>query len=182
MSPGPAVFLDRDGVVNRRLPGDWVESPARLEILPGALDAMARLTRAGHRLVIVTNQSGIGRGRLTLAQVETVHAHLRARVEERGGKIDAIYVCPHAPNDGCRCRKPGTLLLERAARDLELDLTLATMIGDSPSDIGAARAAGFARALRVIDPLEPYPDSAPRADAHFESLASAVDWFLSHPH
>ncbi|MBK7975976.1 MAG: HAD family hydrolase [Deltaproteobacteria bacterium] len=177
---GP-VFLDRDGVINRRRVGDWVRTPEQLELLPGALDAIARLTRAGRSPVVVTNQSGIGRGTMTRADVDQVNAYLTARVERAGGRLRGILVCPHAPNDACACRKPGIAMFEQAATAWGLDLTRATMIGDAASDVEAARRAGFANALLVTDPVEPYPASAPAPDREFASLAEAVDWLLSKP-
>ncbi len=174
-----AVFLDRDGVINRRRVGDWVRRPEELEPLPGALAAIARLTAHGAIPVVVTNQSGIGRGIMTAADVERVHAHLRELVTRAGGTLRAIYVCPHAPGDGCTCRKPGLALFERASHELGFDLGTATMIGDAPSDIAAARAGSFAHALLVTDPVDGYPSDAPPPDRAFDSLADAVDYLLT---
>ncbi len=174
-----AVFLDRDGVINRRRVGDWVRRPEELEPLPGALAAIARLTSHGASPVVVTNQSGIGRGVMTAAEVERVHAHLRDLVARAGGILRAIYVCPHAPDAGCTCRKPGLALFERAARELSLDLSTAAMVGDAPSDIAAARAGGFARALLVTDPVDGYPSDAPPPDRAFASLSDAVEYLLT---
>ncbi len=178
MMRGP-VFLDRDGVINRRRVGDWVRRPEQLEPLPGALAAIARLTAHGLTPVVVTNQSGIGRGVMSWADLESVHAHLRDLVARAGGEIRAIYVCPHAPNEGCACRKPGLALFERAATELGLDLRAATMIGDAASDIAAARAGSFARALLVTDPVDGYPRDAPAPDREFVSLADAVEYVLA---
>lgn len=175
------VFVDRDGVINRRRIGDWVRTPEQLEILPGALEAIARLSRAGSYPIVLTNQSGVGRGVMTLADVERVHAHLSGLVERAGGRLRGILVCPHAPSDGCPCRKPGTALFERAAATWNLDLTQAVMIGDAATDIEAARRAKLAKALLVLDPVEGYPASAPAPDEQFASLADAVDWLLSAP-
>lgn len=175
---GP-VFLDRDGVINRRRVGDWVRSPEQLELLPGALEAIVRLTRAGRNAVVVTNQSAVGRGLMTLAEVDRVNAHLTRCIEEAGGQLLGILVCPHAPCDGCACRKPGVALFEEAAATWGLDLGEATMIGDAASDIEAARRAGLATALLITDPVEGYPEGAPLPDGRFESLAGAIDWLLS---
>lgn len=176
--PG-AVFLDRDGVINRRRVGDWVRTPEQLEILPGALEAIARLSRAERSPIVITNQSGIGRGQMTLADVERVNAHLTRIVAEAGGRLRGILVCPHAPTDGCACRKPGVALFEQAAAAWGLDLSKAAMIGDAASDIEAARRAGLAKALLVTDPVAGYPGSAPAPDAEFDSLEHAVNWLLS---
>lgn len=173
------VFLDRDGVINRRRIADWVRSPEQLELLPGALEAIARLSRAGWRTVVVTNQSAVGRGLMTSEDVDRVNAHLVACVERAGGRLLGILVCPHAPTDGCACRKPGVALFERAVTTWGIELSDAVMIGDAASDIEAARRAGVGIALLIPDPVEGYPDDAPRPDGQFPSLADAVDWLLA---
>src|SRR5690348_6483614 len=99
------VFLDRDGVLNRRVDGDYVRSTRQLEVLPGVAEAVRDLSERVGRVVVVTNQRGIGRGLMTWADVESVHAELNRQVGHAGGEIDAFYICPHTVEDKCRCRK-----------------------------------------------------------------------------
>jgi histidinol-phosphate phosphatase family protein len=134
------VFLDRDGTL--------VEDPGylhRLEdyvLLPGVVEALASLQRAGYRLAVVTNQSGIGRGLFDAAAFETIQERLRDDLARGGVELDASYFCPHLPDAGCRCRKPATELLERAVRELGADLHTSWVIGDKPSDMQLAQNAG----------------------------------------
>ncbi|MBL9018721.1 MAG: HAD family hydrolase [Myxococcales bacterium] len=139
-----ALFLDRDGtlIVDTGYPRD----PALVEPLPGAIDALRALQRSW-KLVIISNQSGIGRGLIAQAEADAVHARV-IEVFARGGVTFAgAYYCPHAPDAGCRCRKPAPGLLEDAARDLGLDLAACALIGDKPSDLAAGRAAGCEHVL-----------------------------------
>ena len=138
--PRAAAFLDRDGtlVVER----EYLDDPGGLELLPGAAAALQSLRAAGFALVVVSNQSGVGRGMFGAARVHEVMAALRVALRARGVELDAIYFCPHRPDDGCACRKPGTALLERAAADLQLSLPASVMIGDKRIDAEAGQRAG----------------------------------------
>jgi D-glycero-D-manno-heptose 1,7-bisphosphate phosphatase len=155
--PRPALFLDRDGVLNRHIVDGYVIEPGDFEPIDFALEAAAAAQTAGAALVVVTNQGSIGKKRATEAQVMVIHGLLLAALGARGIAIDAIYVCPHHPQSAdpsqrdCDCRKPKPGLILAAARDLNLDLASSMLIGDQPSDIAAARAAGIAhdRALLV---------------------------------
>ena len=135
------VFLDRDGVLNEDSP-DFIKSVDEWKPIPGSLEAAAQLSREGFALVVVTNQSGVGRGLLTRATLESIHRVLEDRLEALGGSLSGIYFCPHMPDDGCRCRKPGVELFERAARDLGLRLEDSVFVGDRSSDVEAARRVG----------------------------------------
>jgi D-glycero-D-manno-heptose 1,7-bisphosphate phosphatase len=137
----PAVFLDRDGVINRRRL-DHVKSWSEFEFLPTALDALRALRDEGTTAVVVTNQSAIGRGLMTFAELDRIHQRMLDEVRAIGGDIAAVYSCPHIPDAGCGCRKPAIGLLELAADDLRLSLRDSVLVGDSDSDIGAARSAG----------------------------------------
>ena len=143
----PAIFLDRDGVIieNR---ADYVKSVAEVQFIPGALAALARAARWPVAIVVITNQSAIGRGLVTMATADAINAHVRQQVEAAGGRLDGIFVCPHLPNQGCDCRKPGPGLLRQAAKALNLDLSASVMIGDAVSDVLAGHAAGT-RAMLV---------------------------------
>jgi histidinol-phosphate phosphatase family protein len=134
--PPEAVLLDRDGTLVADVP--YNGDPSRVVPLPGARNALDRLRARGVGLALVSNQSGIGRGLITLEQVEAVNR----RVEELLGPVGPAFVCPHAPGRGCRCRKPGPELVERAAAALGVPLDRCALIGDTGADVGAALAAG----------------------------------------
>jgi D-glycero-D-manno-heptose 1,7-bisphosphate phosphatase len=136
-----AVFLDRDGVINENR-DDYVKCWDEVHFLPGVFAALARLARAPFRIVLVTNQSPIGRGILTRQEVEAINRRLVAEVSVHGGRVDGVYTCPHHPDEGCDCRKPRPGLLLQAARDLDLDLSRSYLVGDAASDVEAALAAG----------------------------------------
>lgn len=144
----PAVFLDRDGVINENRAA-YVRSWADVVIYPQALAALARLKAAGWPVVIVTNQSMVGRGLVSRAAAEGINRQLVAAIANNGGQIDRVYMCPHAPEANCDCRKPQPGLLLQAAEELALDLKRSIMVGDALSDIGAARAAGVGWAALV---------------------------------
>lgn len=137
----PALFLDRDGVLNVE-GGDYVTHPDGLSILPDALEAVAEATRLGWRIFVFTNQSGVGKGILTREALDAVHARLRAEVLATGGRLEAIYACIHHPDEGCECRKPKPGMLLQAAQEHGISLAESFAVGDSPRDIAAARAAG----------------------------------------
>ena len=136
-----AVFLDRDGTINVER-ADYVKRIEELVLLTGALDAIRDLSSFEIPILLVTNQSVIGRGIATPAQIAEIHEHLRAQVRRAGGRIDAVYLCPHRPEEGCACRKPKPGLLLAAAVDFQLDLSRCMFVGDSVTDLEAARAAG----------------------------------------
>lgn len=139
----PAIFLDRDGTLNRRMPlGAYVRSWAEWEWLPGARQAIRALCDAGYRIILVTNQAGIARNELTHDALDDIHARLRADVQAVGGCITDILVCPHGWNEGCSCRKPAPGMLLEAQRRHHLDLSRTPLIGDDDRDGAAAAAAG----------------------------------------
>lgn len=135
------VLLDRDGVINRDS-DEFIKSPEQWLPIEGSLEAIALLNAHGYQVIVVTNQSGVSRGLLDEAMLEKIHAKMRRLVSEKGGKIDAIYFCPHGPDDGCNCRKPKPGLLKAFASDFHADLTTVTVIGDSLRDLQAAEAVG----------------------------------------
>jgi D-glycero-D-manno-heptose 1,7-bisphosphate phosphatase len=137
----PIVLLDRDGVVNED-DGDYVTSIDAWRPIPGSLEAIARLTRAGFDVVVVTNQSAIGRGLIDEPTLEAIHAEMRAAVAARGGRLAGVLHCPHHPADGCACRKPGTALIRQAETLLGRPVRGAPFVGDKWSDVLAARRAG----------------------------------------
>jgi D-glycero-D-manno-heptose 1,7-bisphosphate phosphatase len=141
MSGAQGLLLDRDGVIieNR---SDYIRTWDDVAALPGSLEALARVSPMSLKIVIVTNQSAIGRGLLTLAEAQEINRRLVERIDTAGGRIDRIFLCPHHPNDGCNCRKPRPGLFVQAAAELDLDLAHSVMVGDTLGDLQAAHAAG----------------------------------------
>jgi len=137
----PAVFVDRDGVINQNRP-DYVKSWGEVVFLPRVFEAWRRLSRTAYRVAIVTNQSAVGRGIITLATANEINRRLIESIRQRGGRVDGVYLCPHHPNAGCDCRKPRPGLLRQAAADLDIDLARSYLVGDARSDLEAAQAAG----------------------------------------
>lgn len=127
-----AAFLDRDGTLIKDVP--YLNDPEKIEILPGVVDALKNLTARGYLLIIVTNQSGIGRGLITKQQYQAVTDRLLDLLVMQGVYITGVYHCPHRPEIDCACRKPKTKLFQRAADDFMLDLTKSVMFGDQMSD------------------------------------------------
>lgn len=145
-----AALLDRDGVLNVRLPGDtYVTCPEELELLPHAGELARALHERGYLLVVVTNQRGVARGFMDAAALEAVHAKLARELAAAGAPLAGIYACPHDRDAGCRCRKPLPGLIEQAAAELGLDLARSVLIGDSERDITAGVAAGVGANLLV---------------------------------
>ena len=178
---GVTVFLDRDGTLNRDT--DYVKSPAALQLLPGAMEAVARLNRAGATVVLVTNQSGIARGLLTVDDLKAVHTCLLDALQAAGGALDAIYFCPHHPDEGCACRKPGTGMVERAVADLGVDLSRAYLVGDQLKDMELARTVGARSILVTTGPkaeaaLALLTAEGRPPDRIATGLPEAVDWIL----
>ncbi|HXC67511.1 MAG TPA: lipopolysaccharide heptosyltransferase II [Nitrospiraceae bacterium] len=179
---GVTVFLDRDGTLNYD-PG-YLKIAADLKLLPGVGPALARMKRAGARLVVVTNQSGVGRGMITLKDLEAIHARLQGLLEQEQAELDAIYFCPHHPNDGCHCRKPNAGMVERAVSELQLDLRRSYMIGDRARDIQLAQRVG-AKAILITSgsvdqqALDRLKAEQVMPDTVVKSMAEAVDWVLA---
>jgi heptosyltransferase-2 len=175
------VFLDRDGTVN--LDTGYIKSPEELVLLPGVVEAVARLNRAGARVVLVTNQSAIARGFMSTDQLKTIHAVLMARLEVGGARFDALYYCPHHPDDGCACRKPRPAMVHRAVADLGLDLSRAYVVGDQPCDIELAWEVG-ARSVLVLsgqtrhDAVEALERNGTAPHYIVEGLPEAVAWIV----
>lgn len=142
------VFLDRDGVINRDSEA-YVKNWSEFSFLPNSLEALRRLHENDCRCVVVTNQSAIGRGIATRADVERIHRKMSERVAEAGGRIEDIFYCPHVPADGCRCRKPEPGLVLRACRRLGIEPAASAMVGDSARDIECALRAGCGATVLV---------------------------------
>ena len=144
----PALFLDRDGVIieNR---SNYVRNWTQVKILPKALLALAKVSTSSYKIVLITNQSGIGRGFIPLETALEINERLIEIIGQAGGRIDRVYMCPHKPSDRCNCRKPKPGMILQAARDLDLDLENSVLIGDALTDIQAGRSAGVGRVALV---------------------------------
>lgn len=135
------LILDRDGVINQDS-DDYIKSVAEWLPLPGAVEAIAALSKAGWTIAVATNQSGLARGYFDLATLEAMHAELQRLVGERGGRVDAIHYCPHGPDDDCTCRKPLPGMIEAIGRQFDADLRGVWLVGDSLRDLEAGLAVG----------------------------------------
>jgi len=176
-----ALFVDRDGTLVREV--GYLDDPDGLELLPGVAAALREARAAGHPVVVVSNQAGVGRGYFTLARAHAVMAALRHRLRAEGVELDAIYLCPHAPDAGCACRKPGIALLRRAAEDQRLDLRRSMMVGDKRIDSATGQAAGGTGVLVRTGygrEEEMNASSGRDPDRVFDDLGAAVAWFLTH--
>lgn len=142
------VVLDRDGTINHDSDA-YIKSPAEWKPIKGSLEAIARLTQAGYRIVVATNQSGISRGLFDMATLNAIHDAMQRAVHQAGGRIDAIFFCPHADEAGCACRKPRPGMLLEAGRRLNVPLEGVPVVGDALRDLQAAAAAG-ARPVLVL--------------------------------
>lgn len=176
-----AVFLDRDGTIN--VDTHYLRDSEDVRLIPGAAEAIARLNAEGIPVIVVSNQSGIGRGLVTQAEYDAVRARIDELLALSGAHIDATYICPHAPApDGtapCECRKPGTLLFRIAASERAIDLSRSTLIGDRWRDVAPALELG-ARGILVPSP-DTSAEDVERARAQLQvadTLAEAVDCVL----
>lgn len=174
-----AAFLDRDGVINRD--HGYVCRWEDFEFVPGAVEALCALKRAGFVLVVVTNQSGIARGFYTEAQYQELTISMKHALAKAGAEVDAVYHCPHHPSEvvtglavQCNCRKPAPGMIFLAARELNLSLPDSILVGDKPSDIQAARAAGVGKAYIVRSENEESIHSLAVADAVYPDLYCCV--------
>ncbi len=183
-----AVFLDRDGTVNEEV--GYLRDLGKLKLIPGAAAAIRRLNEAGRLVVLVTNQSGVARGYFPESQVHDAHTLLAEMLRKEGARLDGVYYCPHHPTAGnsqytteCDCRKPLTGLLDRAARDLHIDLSRSFMVGDKWSDVELGHRAG-ARSILVStgfaadDEGNVRPAHVEDPDLVAHDLSEAVDWIL----
>ena len=169
------VILDRDGVINHDSP-HYIRTPEQWRPIDGSLEAIAALGRAGFAPVVVSNQSGVGRGLLSASALERIHARMSGAVAAAGGRISAIYHCPHTPADGCECRKPAAGLVRRMERDLGYTARGAPLIGDKLSDLELARNVG-ARPMLVRTGYGATSQAVPKDFAVdiFANLAQAAE-------
>ena len=176
----PLAILDRDGVINHDSE-DYIKSPEEWDPIPGSLEAIARLNAAGFAVAVVTNQAGIGRGLFDVATLEAIHAKMHQAVAAHGGRIDAVFYCPHTPEAGCECRKPKPGMLRSAVERFESAAAHVPVVGDSLRDLQAAAAIG-ARSILVLSGNGSKTlahGGLPAGTSVVEDLARAVELILA---
>ena len=177
------VILDRDGTINQDS-DDYIKSPEEWLPLPGALEAIARLNHAGWHVVIASNQSGLGRGLFDLATLNAMHTKMHKMLGAVGGRVDAVFYCPHTPEEGCHCRKPLPGLFEQIGDRYSLDLAAVPAVGDSLRDVQAAASAGCKPHLVLTGKGEVFrhrplsPDFPAQTRLH-DSLMAFADYLLA---
>ena len=176
------VILDRDGTINQDS-DDYIKSPEEWTPLPGALEAIARLNHAGCQVVGASNQSGLGRGLFDMATLNAMHAKMNKHLSAVGGRIDAVFFCPHGPEDKCQCRKPLPGLFEQIGERLGMDLNGTHVVGDSLRDLLAGVAVGCTPHLvhtgkGAAFQGQPLPTTFPSHTQTHADLAGFVDWLL----
>ncbi|MDE2371639.1 MAG: D-glycero-beta-D-manno-heptose 1,7-bisphosphate 7-phosphatase [Burkholderiales bacterium] len=182
------VILGRDGILNQYREGH-VTAPEEWEPIPGALEAVSRINHAGWHVVIATNQAGIGRGMIDMSAVNAVHAHMNQQLMEQGGRVDAVFFCPHTPEENCDCRKPKPGMMLDIGRRYGADLAQVPMVADTLRDLLAARAAGCephlvlsGRAVSIPDDqLEHMLAQVPGTHVH-ASLGAFAEFLLERDH
>lgn len=174
------VILDRDGVINFESP-EYIKCPQEWHAIPGSLEAIARLNKAGHKVVVMTNQAGVGRGFYDEDMLARIHQKFKDQLAAVGGHVEKIYYCPHHPDDGCDCRKPLPGMLKQIQQDFSVDLTTCLVVGDSWRDIQAGRAMGcdawLVKTGFGADFLQ--GNTLPDDVKAFDDLGAAVDYYLS---
>jgi D-glycero-D-manno-heptose 1,7-bisphosphate phosphatase len=184
------VFLDRDGTINEEV--EFLRSPAQLELIPGAGEAICTLNRSGIVICVISNQSGVARGFLTEADLIPIHEKLTRELERKGASIDRIYYCPHHPSEGkppyniiCDCRKPSTGMLRRGEEEFSLDLSRSFVVGDRIVDVQVGKAVGASTVLVLTgygrQSLEECRSENIRPDFVAKSIVQAVE-FIMHEH
>jgi D-glycero-D-manno-heptose 1,7-bisphosphate phosphatase len=179
------VFIDRDGVINMDA-ADYIKCWAEFHFIPGSLDAIARLSRSGCSVIVITNQSVINRQMVALTTLEAMHRRLRQAVSDSGGRITDIFYCPHRPDEDCNCRKPKPGLIFAARDRYGIDLSKAVMVGDSVKDILAGQAAGCKRTVLVqtgngMTAAQTLEQTGQSPDHVAPDLDRAAQWILD-PH
>ena len=173
------VILDRDGVINYDSE-HYIKSPAEWKPLPGSLEAIAKLTQAGYRVVVATNQSGIGRGLFDMDTLNAIHNKMHRAAQVLGGRIDAVFYCPHPADSSCNCRKPRPGMLERLGGCFNVDLAGVPSVGDSLRDLVASAAVGAQPMLVLTGKGEKTKaeNKLPEGTLVFNDLAAAVEHIL----
>ena len=179
------VILDRDGTIN--VDSDqYIKSPQEWQPLPGALEAIARMNHAGYHVVIASNQSGLGRGLFDVASLNAMHAKMHKLLSAHGGRVDAVFYCPHTADEGCSCRKPLPGLFEQIAERFGIELKGVPVVGDGLRDLQAGVAAGCEPHLVLTGKGEPYrdrplPDTFPPGTRVHADLAAFAEYLVTRP-
>ncbi len=172
-----AVFIDRDGTLI--VEKNYLHKIEDVEMIPGVGKALAKLKKHGFRLILITNQSGVGRGFFTMEDVQRVHRHILAVLQKDGATLDGVYICPHQPEDNCECRKPKTKLIRDAAEKFQLDLARSFMVGDRELDVELGHNAGCRSVLVRTGYGETVIDgNLARPDFIAADLPAAAEWIL----
>ena len=172
-----AVFIDRDGTIARDVP--YCSKPEDFELLPDVIEGICALNQAGYKIVIITNQSGVGRGYFTEEMLGRIHEKMIDDFKKGNARIDGIYYCPHHPSANCDCRKPKPTMFLRAAKDLNIDFNHSYMVGDMSQDIEAGQKVGCKTVFVEggSQPADTPLDTQP--DYFVGSFAEAVEWILA---
>jgi D-glycero-D-manno-heptose 1,7-bisphosphate phosphatase len=179
------VILDRDGTINADS-DEYVKSADEWMPLPGALDAIARLNHAGWHVVVASNQSGLGRGLFDVAALNAMHTKMHKLLSAAGGRIDAVFYCPHSPEDPCNCRKPAPGLFEQIGERYGMDLKGVHTVGDTLRDLQAGVAVGCKPHLVLTGKAtklrgQPLPPDYPEGTTVHDDLSAFADWLLAQP-
>ncbi|HNB52773.1 MAG TPA: HAD-IIIA family hydrolase [Anaerolineales bacterium] len=181
----PAIFLDRDGVIIENCP-NYVRSLDDVQIFEQAVVALAKIRTSPFAIIVVTNQSAVGRGIISIEQAHSINTHVVQAIVQAGGRIDRVYMCPHVPGDDCNCRKPRPGMLLQASKELSIDLAHSIMIGDAFSDLLAGQAAGVGKLALVrtgrgaVQEQKPVPAEL-EGYAVYDALADAFEHLVVPP-
>jgi D-glycero-D-manno-heptose 1,7-bisphosphate phosphatase len=175
-------ILDRDGVINHDS-DQYIKSPAEWRPIPGSIEAIARLNQGGYRIAVATNQSGIGRGLFDMATLNAINDKMMELVFRQGGRIDALFFCPHTATEACNCRKPRTGMFEEIAARFHTELKGVPVVGDSLKDLQSAEAVGAQPMLVLTGKGKQTRESGgmPKKTLVFENLAEAARHIMAHP-
>lgn len=183
MSAMKLVILDRDGTINQDS-DEYIKSSEEWQAIPGSLEAIARLNHAGWHVVVASNQSGLGRGLFEVSDLNAIHSLMHRQLAELGGRIDAVFYCPHTPDEQCHCRKPQTGLLEQIAERYGISLQGVPLVGDAQRDMQAGASMGCELHLVATGDGAPYrhqplPDTFPHSTRVHADLRACVEFLLA---
>lgn len=170
-----AVFLDRDGTMNKDVP--YCRRPEDLELFPNTARAIRLLNEHGYKVIVITNQSGVARGYFTEGMLDLIHQKMLKQLAEKAAHIDGIYYCPHHPDDNCECRKPKPKMVLQAVQEHDIDLKRSFMVGDKPHDIQLGKNAGCRTVLIPDNPDETGPEEC-SPDYTAADIYEAALWII----
>jgi D,D-heptose 1,7-bisphosphate phosphatase len=171
-----AVFVDRDGTIN--IDGPYLSDPDKFRMYPGVGEGISKLKKSGYKIIVITNQSGIGRGYFTEKNLLKIHEKMKEEFQHFNTKIDGIYYCPHHPDIYCECRKPKTKLFEKAIHDHDIDVTKSYMVGDKMQDVEAGKKIGVKTILIPTLNNENTGTKKQKPDYIATNFTKAVEWIL----